>query len=328
MVQHDILDILAASPEDYVSGERISQQLHVTRAAVWKQIKALKEEGFEIEAQTKKGYRLRRTPLSVNKWAIKQALTTKSLGHAIDLADELVSTNIRAKELARQGAVHGQIVLATCQSSGLGRLQRKWVSPRGGLWMSVILRPNLSLADAPKLTLAASVAIVDAIEECLQLRIGIKWPNDLVYQGKKVVGILGEVVGEWNAVQTLVLGIGINANFSLEQLNSLSSAATLLEILGHEVNLNSLAAGILKHLEDQVISLERKAFEELKLNWLARADGLNQEVKVIRGEKVFWGIFKGITIDGELLLETNDGEKRFTAGEVHLRSAVGKYFLD
>jgi birA, biotin-[acetyl-CoA-carboxylase] ligase region len=326
MVHHDILNLLAASSEDYVSGERISQQLHVTRAAIWKHIKALKEEGFEIEAQTKKGYRLIRMPLSLNKWALNQALITRSLGHAIELEDELVSTNIRAKELARKGAAHGQIVLARSQSSGIGRLQRQWESPRGGLWMSVILRPDLSLADASKLTLAASVALVDAIEEYLQLRIGIKWPNDLVYQGKKVAGILGEVVGEWNAVQTLILGIGINANFSPAQLGSSLSATTLMEILGHEVNLNGLAAEILKHLENQVISLEKKEFEELRINWLERAQGLSQEVKIIRGDKVFLGVFKGISIDGELLLDTDDGEKRFTAGEVHLRSAVGKYF--
>lgn len=326
MLQHDILNLLAASPEDYVSGERISQKLQVTRAAIWKQIKALKEEGFEIEAQTKKGYRLIKTPLSLNEWALNQALTTTALGQAIDLKDELTSTNIRAKELARQGADHGQIVLARHQSSGIGRLQRQWESPRGGLWMSVILRPNLSLADASKLTLAASVAIVDALEEYSHLRIGIKWPNDIIYQGQKVAGILGEVVGEWNSVQTLVLGIGINANFTRQQLDVALAATTLLEILGHEVNLNCLAAEILKQLEGQVISLEKKAFQELRNNWLQRAVGLSENVKVLRGEEEFLGIFRGITIDGELLLETEEGEKKFSAGEVRLRSPVEKYF--
>ncbi|OLN28148.1 biotin--[acetyl-CoA-carboxylase] ligase [Desulfosporosinus metallidurans] len=326
MVSHEILNILAANSEDYVSGERISQQLHVTRAAIWKQIKVLKEEGFEIEGQTKNGYRLMGTPLSLNEWALKQALTTTSLGYAIDLEDELVSTNARSKELARQGGVHGQIVLAKHQSAGRGRLQRQWESPRGGLWMSVLLRPNLSLADASKLTLAASVAIVDALRELFQLSIGIKWPNDLIFNGQKIAGILGEVVGEWNAVQTLILGIGINANFPREQLNTSLNATTLHEILGYEVNLNVLAAGILKHLENQVISLEKKAFEELRSNWSERALGLGEEVRILRGEQVFQGIFKGISIDGELILETEDGEKIFTAGEVQLRSKEGKYF--
>ena len=326
MLRHDILHLLAAHPEEYVSGERISQQLNVTRAAIWKQIKVLKEEGFEIEGQTKNGYRLLKMSLSLNEWALKQALTTTSLGCTIYLEDELASTNVRAKELAHQGGVHGLTVLAKYQSVGQGRLQRQWESPRGGLWMSVVLRPDLSLADASKLTLAASVAIVDALEELYQLRIGIKWPNDLVFNGQKLAGILGEVVGEWNAVQTLILGMGINVNFPREQLSAPLSATTLYEILGYEVDLNLLAAAVLKHLENALISLEKKAFEELRLNWSERAVGLGEEVRILRGEQVFQGIFKGISIDGALLLETEEGEKSFSAGEIQLRSKLSKYF--
>jgi BirA family biotin operon repressor/biotin-[acetyl-CoA-carboxylase] ligase len=325
MVRHDILQLLAAHPEEYVSGERISQQLNVTRATIWKHIKALKDEGFEIEGQTKNGYRLLRTSLFLNEWALRQALTTTSLGRTIQLEDELVSTNLRAKELARQGGVHGLTVLAKHQSGGQGRLQRQWESPRGGLWMSVVLRPDLSLADASKLTLAASVAVVDALEELFQLRIGIKWPNDLVFKGQKLVGILGEVVGEWNAVQTLILGIGINANFSREQLSSSLRATTLYEILGYEVDLNILAAAILKHLENRLIALEKKEFEELRLCWSQRAVGLGDEVRVLQGEQVHQGVFKGISIDGSLLLETDAGEISFSAGEVQLRSKTGTY---
>ncbi|MDR3600148.1 MAG: biotin--[acetyl-CoA-carboxylase] ligase [Desulfosporosinus sp.] len=326
MVRHDILQLLAAHLQEYVSGERISQQLNVTRAAVWKQIKVLKEEGFEIEGQTKNGYRLLKMSLSLNEWALKQALTTTSLGRTICLEDELVSTNVRAKELARQGGVHGQIVLAKYQSLGQGRLQRQWESPRGGLWMSVVLRPDLSLADASKLTLAASVAIVDALEELFQLRIGIKWPNDLVFNGQKLAGILGEVVGEWNAVQTLILGMGINVNFPRERLSAPLKATTLYEILGYEVDLNILAAAILKHLEDKLISLEKKEFEDLRLSWLARAVGLGEDVRILQGEQVLQGVFKGISIDGALILETKDGEKSFSAGEVQLRSKMSGYF--
>lgn len=326
MVRHDILDLLAAHPGKNVSGERISQQLNVTRAAIWKQIQILKEEGFDIEAQTKNGYRLLKTPLSLNEWVLKQGLTTHSLGRVIDFVDELSSTNDRAKELARQGAVHGQIVLAQRQTLGRGRLQRQWESPKGGLWMSVVLRPNLSLADASKITLAASVAIADSLKELFQLRVGIKWPNDLVFEGHKIVGILGEVVGEWNTVQTLILGIGLNGNFPRERLNNSFTATTLYEILGHEVDLNLLAAGILKHLENELISLERKEFEELRLKWSERAVGLGEEVRILRGDQVIEGIFKGISIDGALLLETEDGEIGFSAGEVQLRSKEGIYF--
>lgn len=326
MVRHDILQLLAEHPEEYVSGERISQYLNVTRAAIWKHIKALKDEGFEIEGQTKNGYRLLKTPLSLNEWALEQVLTTISLGRTICLEDELASTNIRAKELAHQGGVHGLTVLAKYQSVGQGRLQRQWESPRGGLWMSVVLRPDLSLADASKLTLAASVAIVDALEALYQLRVGIKWPNDIVYNGQKLAGILGEVVGEWNVVQTLILGMGINVNFPRGRLSASLRATTLYEILGYEVDLNILAATILKHLENKVISLEQKAFNELRLSWLERAVGLGEEVRVLQRERAVQGVFKGISIDGALLLETENGEKSFSAGEVQLRSNTSTYF--
>lgn len=326
MVRHDILHLLSEHAGEYVSGEKISQQLNVTRAAIWKQIKVLKGEGFEIEGQTKNGYRLFKMPISLNEWVLKRVLTTTSLGCTIYLEDELASTNARAKELALQGGVHGLTVLAKYQSVGQGRLQRQWESPRGGLWMSVVLRPDLSLADASKLTLAASIAIVDALEELFQLRIGIKWPNDLIFDGQKLAGILGEVVGEWNAVQTLILGMGINANFPRERLSAPLNATTLYEILGYEVDLNILAAAILKHLENELINLEKKAFEQLRLSWSERAVGLGEEVRILRGEQVFQGIFKGISIDGALLLETEDGKKSFSAGEVQLRSKMGKYF--
>ncbi|WP_407305860.1 biotin--[acetyl-CoA-carboxylase] ligase [Desulfosporosinus sp. SB140] len=326
MARQDILHLLTALPGEYVSGEKISQQLNVTRASVWKQIKLLKEEGFEIEAHTNKGYCIIKTPLSLNEWVIKQMLSTFSLGHSIILQDELPSTNIKAKELAREGGSHGEVILARRQRAGRGRMQRGWESPEGGLWMSVILRPKLSLADASKVTLAASVAIVDALAELYQLQVGIKWPNDLIYNGHKLAGILGEVVGEWNSVQTLILGMGINANFPREKLSMATKPTTLRDILGYEVDLNKLTATILRHLENQVADLEKNLFEELCFNWTARAVGLGSEVKVLRGEQIFHGIFHGISPDGELLLSTEQGMERFSAGEVQLRSKSGQYF--
>ncbi|AET65848.1 birA, biotin-(acetyl-CoA-carboxylase) ligase [Desulfosporosinus orientis DSM 765] len=326
MLRHDILNLLTERPSENVSGEKISQQLNVTRAAIWKQIKILKEEGFDIEAQPKNGYRLIKSPLSLNEWVLGQVLNTQSLGRVIELNEDLPSTNERAKELARQGTVHGQIVLAKKQSLGKGRLQRQWESPEGGLWMSIVLRPNLSLADATKITLAASVAVVDALKELVNLPVGIKWPNDIVFNGQKIAGILGEVVGEWNVVQTLILGIGVNVNFPRQRLGDSFSAVTLYELLGYELDLNILAAEILKYLEGELISLEHKEFQELRQKWSERAIGLGEEVRILRGDQVLEGIFKGISIDGSLLLETVDGEKSFSAGEVRLRSKQGVYF--
>lgn len=315
-LRYEILTLLAGHPGEYLSGEKISRQLQVTRAAVWKQIKILQEEGFAIAGQTKRGYCLLHTPLALNEWVLAKKLAAACLKNRVYLEDELESTNARAKELVQQEGFQGQVVLAKRQNSGRGRLQRQWEAPPGGLWMSVVLQPKLSLADAAKITLAASVAVADALEELFSLRVGIKWPNDLLFNDLKLVGILGEVGGEWNTVQNLILGIGINANFPRSSLSPFLKATTLYEILGQEVNLNSLAVAILGQLAKQVRALEDNDFEGLRSRWLEKAVGLGQEVTVWQEGQAIQGVLKGITLDGTLLLETGKGEISFAAGEI------------
>ena len=315
-LRREILDLLDEAPGEYVSGEMISQKLNVTRAAVWKQIRILKEEGFEIAGQTKKGYCLSQTPLSLNEWVLAKRLAAASLEYEVYLEDELKSTNARARELVQQDGFQRQLVLAKRQSSGRGRLKRQWEAPEGGLWLSVVLQPKISLADAAKITLAASLAVADALEECLSLRVGIKWPNDLLFEELKLVGILGEVVGEWNTVQALILGIGINGNFPREVLSPDLTATTLYEILGKHVDLNALTASVLGHLAKQTAALEKQAFQELRSRWLERAAGLGREVRIRQEDRAIQGVFKGITLDGALLLDTEAGEMTFPAGDM------------
>ncbi len=326
MAREEILDLMVAHSGEYVSGELMSEHFQLTRAAIWKQIKVFKEAGFEIEAQTNRGYRLLKTPFSINAWTIKNALKTQQLGQKLDLHEELPSTNERAKELARQGMDHGTVVLAERQSAGHGRMQRQWESPKGGLWMSIILKPKLSLADASKLTLCTGVAVVDALVEVCKIEAGIKWPNDLVYAGQKIAGILGEVVGEWNTVQTMIIGIGINANLRREELSKDLMATTLQEIVGLKLDLNALAATILERLEDELTSLETLGFSSLRERWLERAVGLGQGAVIQRGNQTFEGIIQGISDEGELILRIGEENLTFSAGEVRVRSNTGTYF--
>lgn len=322
-MRSEILNLLACQPEKYVSGEAISQTLNITRAAVWKQIQSLRESGYEIEAQTKKGYRLVKTPLSLEEWVLKQGLKTQKLGRNIFYFDELPSTNGFAKTLIQQGVEDGAVILARCQTAGRGRMQRVWESPEGGIWMTVILKPQLSLADAAKLTLSTGVALAHACRELYGFEAQMKWPNDLVYQGKKIAGILGEVVGEWNTVQTLILGVGINANLDRKDLSPDIPATTLKQIVGHPVNLNDLVIAFLEALESEVESLEKGDIESLRDRWLAYAAGLGTEVQVERAGQVFKGIFQGISTNGELVLEVNHREQLFSSGDVRLRSLDG-----
>lgn len=322
-MRNEILNLLASQPGKYISGEAISQALKITRSAVWKQIQSLRESGYEIEAQTKSGYRLLRTPLSLEEWVLKRGLKTKTLGCEIHCFEELPSTNEYAKTLIHQGVEDGVVILARRQTSGRGRMRRVWESPEGGIWITVILKPQLSLADAAKLTLSAGVALTRACRELYDLGVQIKWPNDLVFQGKKIAGILGEVVGEWNTVQTLILGVGINANLECRDLSPIIPATTLQELLGYPINLNDLVIAFLEALETEVKSLEEGDAEGLQERWLTYAAGIGKEVQVERAGQVFKGILKGISTSGELILEENRQEHLFSAGDVKLRSAEG-----
>lgn len=191
--------------------------------------------------------------------------------------------------------------------------------------MSVILQPKLALADAAKLTLCASLAVVDGIREASGIETGIKWPNDIIYGNRKVAGILGEVAGEWNTLQSIVLGIGINCNFRRNVFDQGIKADTLQEIMGEELNLNILGARVLERLEREILELERSGFEDTRERWLAKAVGLGQEVSVHREAEVIFGRFQGITPEGELILETAAGVQSFSAGEVQLRARSGEY---
>jgi len=326
MAHKEILDLLAARPGEYLSGEAISQQLNLTRAAVWKQIQALKAAGYEIEAQTKNGYRLKSKPLSLDQWAIERELKTQVLGRPLYLFDEVPSTNELAKEEIRHGGADGLVIISKRQSAGKGRLQRAWQSPEGGIWMSVVIRPNLTLAEAAKLTLSSSIAVVEALREVTELNVGIKWPNDLVVDGQKLAGILGEVVGEWTTIQTIVLGIGINANFARRELEDSIAATTLQELLGYETDLNQLVAKILEHLEGELHSLELNGFHYLRKRWLERAVGIGEEVVILREDGNFTGILQGISASGALVIQTEGQELEFNAGEVRLRAKEGSYF--
>ncbi|KLU62026.1 bifunctional ligase/repressor BirA [Peptococcaceae bacterium CEB3] len=325
MGRKEILDILAEWPGEFVSGERISKSLHATRAAVWKQIQALKASGYEIEGVTKSGYRLLSTPLDPDEWAIAHELRSKTLGHPLYLFDELSSTNDWAHDAVKQGADHGLTVMARRQVKGRGRLGRYFESPAGGLWFSVVLKPKLSLADAAKLTLSASLAVVDGIRAACGVAARIKWPNDIVYRGRKLAGILGEVSGEWTTLQSIVLGIGINCNLRKDQFPQDIPAETLLDLTGTRLNLNILAARVLESLEYEVETLEREGFASARERWLANAWGVGDEVLVRRGAEVFAGRFQGISAEGELLLQSLGGVMSFSAGEVQLRAPAGEY---
>ena len=208
-----LLDAFTNSETEFLSGQHLAELIGCTRTAVWKHIEVLRKEGYELEAVRRKGYRIVKIPEKITANEVRLGLMTKRLGQHIHYEESVDSTQKIALRLSLDGAPEGTVVIAEEQTAGRGRLARPWHSPKyTGVWMSVILRPNLLPQKAPQLTLIVAVAVVQAIEELTTLHPQIKWPNDLLVNGKKITGILTELQAESDRINSVIIGIGMNAN--------------------------------------------------------------------------------------------------------------------
>lgn len=305
----EIINILKKSEGKSVSGEELGNRLEISRTMVWKYIKSLAKEGYEIESSPKIGYTLRSVPDLLYPDTIHMGLRSTLIGQKIHYFDELTSTNIIAKELAHN-ADDGTIVIAELQKSGRGRLGREWTSPRGGIWMSIILKPNISLTHASRLTLVAGIAITKIMRK-LSVDARIKWPNDILINDKKVCGILTEVNAEMEQVDYVVIGIGINANVEMDKFSDdvRGVATTLLSELGRPIDRISFVQDILFELEQEYIQFITQPFSSIIDEWTSLSDTIGRQVTVTTALKMFEGKAVGITENGALIIEDSDGNR-------------------
>lgn len=306
----EIIKILKESKGKAVSGEELGNQLGISRTMIWKYIKSLAKEGYEIESSPKIGYMLRSVPDRLYPDTIQMGLKTSLIGQKIHYFDELTSTNITAKELAHD-ADDGTIVVAEVQKGGRGRLGREWLSPRGGIWMSVILKPTISLAHASRLTLVVGVAISKAMRK-LGVDARIKWPNDILIDGKKVCGILTEVNAEMEQIDYIVIGIGINANVDMNEFSDdvKDVATTLLSELGEPIDRISFIQDVLFELEQEYIRFSTQPFSHILDEWISLSDTIGRQVTVTTPSKIIEGKAVGMTEDGALMIENSDGSRQ------------------
>ena len=319
----EILRLLRQNPGEYVSGEHISQLFSVSRTAVWKHIRGLRQEGYFIESHPRLGYCLRQIPDRLLPEEISSHLKTRSIGKSIFYQASTASTNDEAKRLANTGCIDGTIVLSEEQQKGKGRLSRGWFSPFGkGIWLSIVLRPSFRPQDAPKCTLMAAVALYRAIKKVTPISCGIKWPNDILIQGKKLAGILTEMSAEIDAVNYLVIGMGINVNIrSGEFPDDLAQMATsLAEQVGSPVPRLTLLVALLEELDACYHHVLNKGFEDVLAEWRTYSITLGQEVNVIGIDKTFVGRALDIDEEGALLVQTDLGLERVLAGDVSVRA--------
>ncbi|MBR1683512.1 MAG: biotin--[Clostridia bacterium] len=317
-----VLDML--SKEFYVSGEAMSNQLGITRMAIWKKIEALREQGWRIESGAKKGYHLEmgdRIEPELWRWR----LLTQWCGKAeMFYQTEVDSTNRVLKQLALEGAGNGSVALCERQTAGRGRLGRQWISEPGvGLWQSVLLRPSLRPSQAPLLTFVAAISMAQALEKNEVDRVRIKWPNDLVLDGKKICGILNEVSCDPDTIEYVVLGVGLNVKHGAIP-EGLEKTAGSLEDAGFTVLRRDIMVSYLECLERNVDIVERKGFGALTQTYAGYSCTFGSDVEVIGQSERFTGEAKGMDESGALLVEDPAGViHRVMAGDVSVRGVMG-----
>lgn len=324
-MRSSILELLRNVAGQYISGEEIAKQMQVSRTAVWKHIRELKQAGYAIESHSRSGYCLMQAPDLLLPNEIKNVVSTQILGKHVHYYEDTTSTNNEAKILAAKGAAEGTIIVSETQNSGRGRLARGWFSPYAkGIWFSVILRPAFLPQEAPKCTLMAAVAVTKAIEHITGIRCGIKWPNDILYEGKKLVGILTEMNAEMDGINYVVIGMGINVNIAQtdfpEELQGI--VTSLLILKGEKVSRVLLLNEVLQQLEVLYKEALEKGFVGILEEWKKYSVTLGRSVNVLGISETFSGVAVDIDDQGALLVKTDAEIRRVLAGDVSIRPIV------
>ena len=321
-IKEKTLDLLGTG--ETVSGAQLARELGVSRNAVWKVMNGLRQEGYEIEAVTNRGYRLVSAPDRLSAGEIRRRLTAKELGCELEIHERLDSTNNRAKALAASGAKHGTTVIADSQDGGRGRLGRSFFSPgHSGIYMTVILRPDCAPEKAPMLTSLAAVAAARAVEAVSGAEVKIKWVNDLYIGGKKICGILSEAGLNMEAgrLDYAVVGIGVNVGRMAFPPELADIATSVGNETGAAPDRNTLIAEILNQLEALYGELETGAFLEESRR---RSNVIGRTVTVMEGGKTYPARALDIDSQGRLLIETDRGTACLNYGEVSLKLADGR----
>lgn len=324
-MKEEILRLLR-SADGYISGQELCNRFGVSRTAVWKAINQLKEAGYEIEAQQNKGYRLMAAPDLMTEAEIKSLMHTDWVAKEVLYFDTIDSTNIKAQELAEKGYQSGTLVVADKQESGKGRRGRSWVSPSGtGIFMTLMIKPDINPNNASMLTLVAALAVAKAITSVTGEEALIKWPNDIVVNGKKVCGILTEMNAQFDYINHIVVGIGINVhNESFPEEISQMASSLMIEAGGKRFHRAQIIADTMSYFEQyydtflktQDLSALVREYDELLVN-------RNKSVRVLDPKEPFDGKAMGITPKGELIVDTWESRKLVSSGEVSVRGIYG-----
>lgn len=318
-----LLSYLKENRGSWISGEMLSNEMNVSRAAIWKHIRKLKEEGYVIASSSKKGYLLSKDSDLLLPNEIREGLSTRVFGKRDILhLKEVDSTNTRAKDLAEGGAQEGTVVIAESQTAGRGRIGRSWFSsPGNGILATLILRPAMSPIGAPRMTLMTAVAVAEALLSLVNLEIKIKWPNDILVKRKKLAGILTEITTEMDAVNYIVVGLGLNVNTPLEEFpEELRNTATSIFIeTGEKFSRIRLFRAYLERFEKYYDMFKKNEFSAIIRRWRQLSGIVGQKIMVDVLGQSHMGEVVDIDDDGVLILKDEQGGlRRIFSGDVTL----------
>jgi len=322
MTRYRVLKELYKKKDKFVPGNYIISETGISKTQLSREIQLLKEEGYIIDASNS-GYRLTGAPNLLLPYEIKKNLHTEYMGKNIHFFKEVDSTNDVARELADEDAEEGTLVIAESQRSGKGRRGKRWISPSGGVWMTIILRPDIEPPKAPQLTLVTGVAVAETLNQECGLDVGIKWPNDILIGDKKVCGILTEVKADMGKVDYVLVGIGIDLNVDLNIFPpELRGGATSLKAeLDREIMGAELVATFLKNFEIYYGEFKQGKFRKILNRWRKLSKTIGNYVEVHKKGGPIYGEAVGINKDGKLILELDDGTlRKIISGEcVHTK---------
>mgnify|MGYP005628772659 FL=1 len=317
-----VLKFLQTHNTEYLSGQDLSDVLRISRVAIWKHIKKIQDLGYTVESKQKLGYKLTENSDILFPWEVTSELKTKVIGQKAYYFDSIDSTQNQALKIANEPENNGAVIIAATQTGGKGRTGRKWISPKGGIWLSIILHPKFDISITTLFPIASSLALSKAIENTFEITPELKWPNDLTIKGKKIAGILVDAAFESNKIESLVLGVGINFNVDIKAIKktlkdtpNFYGVASLSE-QNKKVKPIQLVQNFFVELEKIYELLNKKQTKKIILEWTKRSSTLGKNVEINTTDGKIKGKATKIDEDGALIISNKNKTEKVIAGDI------------
>ena len=317
-----VLKFLQTHNTEYLSGQDLSDVLRISRVAIWKHIKKIQDLGYTVESKQKLGYKLTENSDILFPWEVTSELKTKLIGQKVYYFDSIDSTQNQALKIANEPENNGAVIIAATQTGGKGRTGRKWISPKGGIWFSIILHPKFDISITTLFPIASSLALSKAIENTFEITPELKWPNDLTIKSKKIAGILVDAAFESNKIESLVLGVGINFNVDIKAIKKTLKdtpnfyGVSSLSEQNKKVKPIQLVQNFFVELEKIYELLNKKQTKKIILEWTKRSSTLGKNVEINTTDGKIKGKATKIDEDGALIISNKNKTEKVIAGDI------------